>query len=70
MKGELIPELKRNIEEIKRRTGGSSDVLINEFVAGGVHCALIYCEGMVSTSVITELIFEPITSIPQKKSCP
>lgn len=68
MKGELIPELKRNIEEIKRRTGGSSDVLINEFVAGGVHCALICCEGMVSTSVITELIFEPITSIPQKKS--
>ena len=63
----LYSELKRNIAEIKRISGGSSDVLINEFVTGGIHCALLNCDGMVSASTITELVFEPITSIPQKK---
>lgn len=43
-------------------------MLINRFVTGGIHCALLCCEGMVSTSVITELIFEPITEIPPQKN--
>ena len=63
----IIPDLKKSIEKIKEISGGSSDVLINEFVSGGVHCALLCCEGMVSTAVITELIFEPITNISAKK---
>ncbi|MBQ6181813.1 MAG: spore germination protein [Ruminococcus sp.] len=67
MKGELISGLEKNIEEINRRTGGSSDILVNRFVTGGIHCALLCCEGMISTSVIAELIFEPLTSIPKKK---
>jgi len=63
----LMPSLRSNINRIKEISGGSSDVLINEFVTGGISCALICCEGMVSTSVITELIFEPITDIePQQ----
>ncbi len=64
----LFTSLKENISEIKRISGGSSDVLINEFVTGGIHCALLCCDGMVSASTITELIFEPITSIPDKKN--
>ena len=63
----LYSELKRNISEIKRISGGSSDVLVNEFITGGIHCALLNCDGMVSASTITELIFEPITSITRKK---
>jgi len=66
-KKQLLPSLDRSIDEIRRISGGSSDVLINRFVTGGIHCALLCCEGMVSTSVITELIFEPITDIPQQK---
>ena len=66
-KGELLPVLDSSIDEIRRISGDSSDVLINRFVTGGIHCALLCCEGMVSTSVITELIFEPITDIPQQK---
>lgn len=65
--GGLLPVLDDSIKEIRRISGGSSDVLINRFVSGGIHCALLCCEGMVSTSVITELIFEPITDIPQQK---
>ena len=59
-KKQLLPSLDRSIDEIRRISGGSSDVLINRFVTGGIHCALLCCEGMVSTSVITELIFEPL----------
>lgn len=66
-KKQLLPSLDRSIDEIRRISGNSSDVLINRFVTGGIHCALLCCEGMVSTSVITELIFEPITDIPQQK---
>ena len=66
-KGELLPVLDSSIDEIRRISGNSSDVLINRFITGGIHCALLCCEGMVSTSVITELIFEPITDIPQQK---
>lgn len=62
----LLPSLKSSIGKIRRMSGGSSDVLINEFVSGGVHCALICCEGMVSTAVITESVFEPVTGIPQQ----
>lgn len=66
-KKQLLSSLDRSIDEIRRISGGSSDVLINRFVTGGIHCALLCCEGMVSASVITELIFEPITDIPQQK---
>lgn len=62
----IIPELKRNIEEIKRISGGSSDLLVNEFVSGGIKCALLCCEGMLSTSTITELILLPVTKIELK----
>ena len=66
-KGGLLPVLDSSIQKIRSVSGGSSDVLINRFVTGGIHCALLCCEGMVSASVITELIFEPITDIPQQK---
>ena len=66
--GRLFSELDRSIDEIKQISGGSSDLLINRFVTGGVHCALLCCEGMVSTSVITEMIFEPVTEIPPQEN--
>lgn len=66
----LEASLNRSIDTIQRISGGSSDVLINRFRSGGISCALICCEGMVSASVMAELIFEPITDIPQKKDAP
>ena len=63
----VMPSLSANLSRIRELSGGSSDILINEFVTGGISCALVCCEGMVSASVITELIFEPITSISEKK---
>ena len=64
----LSTSLSGNIKRIRAISGGSSDILVNRFVTGGISCALICCDGMVSTSVITELIFEPITGIEQQKN--
>ena len=64
----IIPELKQNIEKIKEIAGGSSDLLVNEFITGDISCALLCCEGMLSTSVITQLVLEPITAIPHKNN--
>ena len=66
-KMQIIPDLKQNIAKIKEISGNSSDILINEFITGGIHCALLCCEGMLSTSVITELVLDPITDIAPKK---
>ncbi len=59
-KNETIhPDLAQNISRIKE----ISDVMINEFTLSGIPAALLICEGMVSTSIITDLILEPITNL-------
>ena len=63
----IISNLSENIKKIKEISGESSDVLINEFTTGGIKCALLCCEGMVSSAVLCELVLEPIVGIPQKK---
>ncbi|MBQ9898494.1 MAG: spore germination protein [Ruminococcus sp.] len=57
-------DLEHNITTIQSIAHSSADLLVDRFTAGGVRCALLCCEGMVSTSVITELILEPVTSLP------
>ncbi len=59
----INPDLAQNISRIKEISDGSSDVMINEFTLSGVPAALLICEGMVSTAIITDLILEPITSL-------
>lgn len=59
----LIPDLSENIKKIKELSGESSDVLINEVEAGGVKACLFCCEGMISTSTITELVLHPLMNI-------
>lgn len=62
----IISDLKENIAMIKQISGGSSDVLISEFTTGGIKCALLCCEGMMSSQTATEMVLEPITDIPQQ----
>jgi spore germination protein KA len=63
----IKPVLADNISTIKRLSGGSSDVLINEFTTGGVKCALLCCEGMISSQTAAEMVLSPITAIPPQK---
>lgn len=66
----LETSLEKSIDTIKRISGGSSDVLVNRFITGGISCALISCDGMASASVMAELIFEPLTGISAKNDAP
>lgn len=62
----IISDLKENIAMVKQISGGSSDVLVSEFTTGGIRCALLCCEGMMSSQTATEMVLEPITDIPQQ----
>ncbi len=59
----IHPDLQQNIRRLREITGGGSDLMVNEFLLSGVPAALVTCEGMVSTMMITELILEPITHV-------
>ncbi|MBR2283578.1 MAG: spore germination protein [Ruminococcus sp.] len=64
----LLPGLKSSIEAVKKMTGGSSDILINEFSTGGISCALLCCEGMTSAQTLAELVLMPVTGLPPQGS--
>lgn len=55
--------LSKKLERLKEITSESSDLLINEVEISGVSTALICCEGMLSTAVITKLVLNPLTNI-------
>ena len=59
----IAPKLTQNLEQIRTIAEGSSDLLVNDFVLSGLPAALLCCEGMLATSIITELILNPITKI-------
>lgn len=59
----IHPDLKQNIQRIREIADNSSDLLVNEFLLSGIPAALLCCEGMLATSIITELILHPITRI-------
>lgn len=59
----IIPDIKENIKRIKQICDETSDLLVNEIYASGVKIALLCCEGMFSTSTITELVLLPLTKI-------
>ena len=59
----ILPDLSSHLKKIKEISGGSSDLLINEIEICGIRTALICCEGMVSTSTMTELILHPLMNL-------
>lgn len=67
-KKKIKSNLKESISYIKEITGGSSDVLINEFITGGISCCLLCCEGMMSSQTAAEMVLSPITFIPEQQT--
>lgn len=65
-KERILPKLSQNLQRIREIAHNSSDLLVNEFVLSGLPAALLCCEGMLSTSTITELILRPIVEIQLK----
>ena len=59
----IIPDIDKSLKRIQEIAADTSDLLINEIEVSGVKSALICCEGMLSTSTITNLILLPLTRI-------
>lgn len=59
----LCTSLKENLDNIRNIMHSSSDLMINEVTVSGIRCALVACEGMLSTSTSTQLIFHPVMEI-------
>lgn len=59
----LRPSLDANLARIKEIGGGTSDLLINPVRVSGVPCALLCCEGMLSTATVTELVLHPLMQL-------
>ena len=59
----LPEDLRLTISRLRELTGNSSDLLISQLTVGGADCALLCCEGMVSSSYIAEEIAEPLSQI-------
>lgn len=59
----LRPSLEANLSRIKEIGGGTSDLLINPVRISGIPCVLLCCEGMLSTSTITELVLHPLMKL-------
>lgn len=64
----LSAGLRQNIDNIRELSGGSSDILINRFRAGGIECALICCDGMLSSQALSEMVLTPLTDITVQES--
>ena len=62
----LKKSLSENLENIRRITGKTSDLLENPITVNGVNFNLICFEGMIATSTITELVLHPIMDIENR----
>lgn len=60
----IPPKLEENLANIRSISQYSSDVMVNRITVGGIRCILLTCEGMLATSIITQLIFHPLAAIP------
>lgn len=59
----LSSSLEENVINLRTVMSSSSDLTIKHAKAGGHSICLIFCEGMASTSTMTELIFHPINAL-------
>lgn len=68
---EKIPQsIERFILDLKDILGDDAELLVNRIEISGIKCALVTFEGMVSTSIITQLILRPIEEISIKRATP
>lgn len=64
----VFPSLEDNLAHIRQMSGGSSDILVNRVSVGGIPCALLGCEGMISSSLIVEQIIHPLIYMQEMPS--
>ena len=63
----LSLSLERNLSEIKRIFGGSSDLNVLRARIGRADCAVLTLEGMVSSSAVSDMLLEPLMRAGEKR---
>ena len=59
----LTDHLEQNLCIIRHLTGSSADIVLSRVTVCGIACALLSCEGMCSSSGISEQIAEPLHTL-------
>lgn len=66
----LNPRLEASVARIKAIFGNSADVNVARVEVSGVKCAVVTLEGMVKSSDLAKMLFEPLMSFEQKGAKP
>ncbi|MCQ2434238.1 MAG: spore germination protein [Oscillospiraceae bacterium] len=64
----LSASLTDNLRMIQTVWKSSADLIVTKFSAGSIGCAMLSCEGMVSSSLLSQMVFQPINSIEEQFS--
>ena len=68
--GGLLPRLEADISRIKSAFGNSADLNIVRLEVSGVRCAVLTLEGMVKSSSLAKMLFEPLMGFEKKNAKP
>lgn len=66
----LSSSLEENLNEIKRLTSNSSDVIIKPTVLCGNKAAVITCEGMASSDTLAQLVYQVLSKATDQDKLP
>ena len=61
--------LAENLRALQGIWNASADLIVTKFSAGGIDCAMLSCEGMLSSSLLSQMVFQPINGITQQFLC-
>lgn len=60
----LSSRLEETLAAISEVWAQSADLLITRVTLGGIPCALLCCEGMLSTATLAQMVLEPLNAVP------
>ncbi len=64
----LSDSLEQNLRHLKSIWASSADLLINRVALGGQACALLCCEGMLSTNTLAQMVMQPLNDLNEQFS--
>lgn len=62
----LTNSLEDNLASLRKIWADSADLLITRVQLGGIHAALICCEGMLSTATLAQMVLAPLNEIKEQ----
>lgn len=69
---ELVPELAKNLDNLKKMLNSPNDLVIRKFTVRGTKndCAIVYIDGLVNTELIHNNILQNVQMVNERKELP